>query len=334
VTEAWYDRRGELVRRDVNGQTVMRVEKDGRRRVHFDFNNHPTTHHYDEFRNPTGITWPDGSQTVVEYEHTFSQPFREIDEAGIVTRHIYDGRGNRTRTIEAEGTPLERITEYDYDNRGRLKLIRRLGNEETETAETGFDYDDYDNLIEVTDPEQGKTTFTHDVMGNVLTRTDALDRTWTYTYDAAGLLTSQTSPEQETTTFEYDEVGNQKKVIHPDDSETEMVYDDADRLVRVIDAEGGERIYDYDEAGNRTRETDPSGKVTDYDYDTDRRLVKITDGAGNETRFHYPTGPGPHQGDRHGNPPENWCCSEVEYSHNGATGDSTCANHALATTRF
>lgn len=299
VTEAWYDRQGEIVRRDVNSQTVLRVEKDGRRRVHFDFNNHPTTHHFDEFRNPTGITWPDGSQTVVEYEHSFSQPIREIDEAGVVTRHEYDASGNRTRTIEAEGTALERITEFEYDNRGRLELVRRLGDDDTVTAETHFEYDDDDNLIKVTDPEGGEVTFTHDIMGNVLTRTDALNRTWTFEYNALGQRTLERNPLELETAWEYDEVGNQIKVIHTDQTETVLVYDDANRLEKVIDAEGGEQTYSYDAAGNRTKETDPSGKVTEYTYDADRRLTRITDGAGNETRFHYPVSPAQHQGDRH-----------------------------------
>ena len=35
-----------------------------------------------------------------------------------------------------------------------------------------------------------------------------------------------------------------------------------------------------------------------------------------------------------GNPPENWCCSEVEYSHNVRTGDSTCENHRFSDHRI
>src|SRR5699024_285381 len=100
VTSAWYDREGELVRRQVNGELVKRVEKDGRDRVHFDFNGHATTYHYDEFDNLTGMTFPDGTQTVTEYEHSHSCVIREIDEAGVVTRHEYDANGNRIRTIE------------------------------------------------------------------------------------------------------------------------------------------------------------------------------------------------------------------------------------------
>jgi RHS repeat-associated protein len=299
TTSAWYDREGELVRRQVNGQLVKRVEKDGRDRVHFDFNGHATTYHYDEFDNLTGMTFPDGTQTVTEYEHSHSRIIREIDEAGVVTRHEYDGNGNRTRTIEAEGTAVERITEFEYDALGRLEVIRRLGDEDTQTAETAFTYDTYGNLAQITGPENGEESRTHDVMGNVLTRTDPLERTWTYTYDDAGNLTSETNPESETTTTIYDEVGNRVRIIHPDLTETEQVYDDADRLKKVIDALDGEQTYTYDSAGNRTRETDPSGKQTHYAYDADRRLEKITDGAGNEIVFHYPEEPGAGQGARH-----------------------------------
>ena len=177
--------------------------------------------------------------------------------------------------------------------------IRRLGDEDTETAVTTLEYDGYGNLVKITDPEDGTQTFTHDVMGNVLTRTDALERTWTFEYDALGLRTLERNPANEETRFEYDAVGNQVKVIHPDETETGMVYDAADRLVKVVDAEGGEQVYEYDEAGNRTKEIDPAGKITQYAYDADRRLRTITDGAGNETVFHYPDEPGQHHGDRH-----------------------------------
>ncbi|RFF31215.1 RHS repeat protein [Wenzhouxiangella sediminis] len=169
------------------------------------------------------MTFPDGSQTVTEYEHSHSRVIREIDEAGVVTRHEYDANGNRIRTIEAEGTTVERVTEFEYDALGRLEVIRRLGDEETQTAETSFAYDDKGNLEQITGPENGVESRTHDVMGNVLTRTDPLERTSTYTYDEAGNLTSETNPELETTTFIYDEVGNRVRIIHPDLTETEQV---------------------------------------------------------------------------------------------------------------
>jgi YD repeat-containing protein len=53
--------------------------------LHFDFNGNATTYHYDEFDNLTGITFPDGSQTVTEYEHSHSRVIREIDQDGILT---------------------------------------------------------------------------------------------------------------------------------------------------------------------------------------------------------------------------------------------------------
>lgn len=69
----------------------------------------------------------DGTSRVTEYEHQFSQVRREVDEAGVVTRHQYDSQGNRIRTIEAEGNRHQPTTiqyptfqrELRYDTRGR-----------------------------------------------------------------------------------------------------------------------------------------------------------------------------------------------------------------------
>jgi RHS repeat-associated protein len=306
VIETWTDRDRELVRRDVNGITVLRVYRDGNKRIHEDYRGRRTVYDFDEFDNPTGVLYPDGSQTRTTYHVATSNVLTETDERGTLTEHQYNGLGLRTRSTEAKGSPAERVTTYAYDAQGRLVSMTTEADANTAAATTTYAYDDAGNLIRITDAENGVARFEDfDAMGNARTRIDARNQRWTSTYDEAGNLLSQTDPLSHTTSHQYDDVGNRIKTIFPpaEDgqpaTETVFHYDAANRLIRTVDALGGERSTAYDRAGNRIEEVDESDKTTTYGYDRFNRLATITDGNANLTRYVYPdpNGAPTHAGD-------------------------------------
>jgi RHS repeat-associated protein len=295
IIETWTDRERELVRRDVNGVTVLRVYRDGNKRIHEDYRGRRTVYDYDEFDNPTGVLYPDGSQTRTTYHVATSNVLTETDERGTLTEHQYNGQGLRTRTTEAQGTPAERQTAYAYDAQGRLVSMTTEADADTAAATTTYEYDAAGNLIRITDAENGVARFEDfDALGNARTRIDARNQRWTSTYDEAGNLLSQTDPLGHMTSHQYDDVGNRIRTIFPPAepgqpaTETVFHYDAANRLIRSVDALGGERRTSYDRAGNRIEEIDESGKRTTYGYDRFNRLATITDGNANVTRYVYP----------------------------------------------
>jgi RHS repeat-associated protein len=303
VVETWTDRERELVRRDVNGVTVLKVTRDGRKRVHTDYRGRQTVYDHDEFKNVVKVTYPDGRFTERKYDPATSNLLEETDTAGVTTEHRYDPQGLRTRTIEARGTPVQRITDYEYEE-GRLKRLIRRGDAVTAEAVTEYDFDAVGNVRRIIDPELGETTFEDfDAMGNARVRIDARGKRWISTLDHAGNLISQTDPLNHTTRFEHDDAGRRVKTIHPEvdgiTATTEYRFDPAGRLTHTIDHLGGTRRTEYDRVGNRVEEVDEAGKLTRYRYDAYNRLSQIIDGNDNVTRFVYPdpANPGPDAGD-------------------------------------
>ncbi len=295
VTETWTDRERELVRRDVNGVTVLKVYRDGNKRIHEDYRGRRTTYDYDEFDNPTGMLSPDGSRTRSTYHVATSNVLTETDERGTLTEHSYIGPGLRSLTTEAKGTPAERRTRYAYDAQNRLSSVTLEADDDTAAATTTYEYDAAGNVSKIIDAEQGETRFEDfDAMGNARTRIDTRAKRWTQTFDAAGNLLTQTDPLGHTTRHDYDAVGNRIKTTFPPAKAGEAPtavtfhYDAANRLIRTVDALGGERITAYDRAGNRIEEEDESDKKATYTYDRFNRLATITDGNSNITRYVYP----------------------------------------------
>jgi len=289
TTEIWSNREGRARRVDVNGRTVHRIEEQGRTLVVTDARGGVTRKTFDDRGNLLEIVHPDGATLLREVEPRFNRVTRRVNENGIETRFSYDDRGNLTRKVEAAGTPSERVTEFTYDGNGNRLSIRRLGDENTEEANTFFSYDASGNRITETDAEGHTTRFTHDTRGNVLTRTDPAGATHAFTYDLAGRPVRTVDPLGHETRFVYDAQGRKTREIDPEGNETRYAYDEAGNLVSRTDALGNSTRFEYNASGRLTRQVDPEGVEMSLAYDEHDRLVSTTDGAGNTTHTEYAT---------------------------------------------
>lgn len=287
IKEIWYDREGETKRVDVNGRTVKKIVKDGRNLIITDDQGNQARQEYDEWDNLTRVFYPDGSDLSYEYERTFNKRTREVNERNITTRYAYDDSGNMIRKIEAWGTESERTTEYAYDEDGNQVTVKVLGDENTPESLTVMAYDEYGNMLSLTDPEENTTYFSHDIMGNVVTKTDARGKPWSYTYDAAGRLKMVTDPLTHTTSFAYDPAGNVRWVRDKEGKTTFYDYDALNRLKRVTDLLGNHTSYVYDDRDNLIALQDAKGNVTQFYYDRNNRLVRETRPLGQETAYAY-----------------------------------------------
>lgn len=289
LEETWYNREGLLIRQDLNGHTLQTVTVDSsaRTRTLTDRNGGTTVHRYDELNNLVHTAYPDGSGVSYQYETTYSNITRQVDELGVITKHDYNTQGQLLRSTEAVGQPEARVTEYTYDPYGQRTHITRVGDNATPEATTAYTYDDRGNLTSESDPEGHTTHYTHDIQGNVLTRQDPLGRLWTHTYDAKGQLLSETNPLGHTTAYEYDQVGNKIKETDPAGNVTTYAYDARNNLVKITDALGHSKHFSYSVDNQLLQETDEEGKAKTYEYDAAGRLATLTDGNGNVTRLAY-----------------------------------------------
>lgn len=287
VTETWTDEEGELVRRDLNGRTILKVRRDGSDRIHTDENSNKARVRYDALRRVIGVIYPDGS-TMTREVTIFDSPDAVVNENGVRTEFEHDSRGNVTRITEAVGLPEERVTEQTFNALGQLTERREVVDQAAGDRVTTFDeYDDFGNLSETTDAEGNVTEREHDVLGNVTTLIDARGKTWSYTFDEDGNPVGTRDPLLEETSTVFDNVGNVVSVTDEEDGVTSYTYDTRNRVIAQTDALGNLWRYEHTEAGLLKRTIDPEGHAMAYQYDRDGRVTAVIDGNGNVTATAY-----------------------------------------------
>lgn len=300
-----------------------------------------TSVEYDDFARPEEMTDPVTGTTTFEYTlDTDRIPSLITDEQDHETVQVVTDGLLMSRT-DADGvwttftyttlrqvdlvTTAAGVTDYDYDDAGRVEKITAPGGRVTE-----YDYDDAGRLLRMLAPDLGETINTYDDAGRLLTSEDPTDAVTTYTYNTKGQLETVARPGKPATTityddlgqpieteqptgggtpetdygilgrvdsttdatgretlFEYDENGRVELVTAPDDGETETVYTPAGQVWKVIDPLEHETVYDYYPNGLVETITDPEDGVTQFEYDTMGRLEKTTDPAGVWTEIGY-----------------------------------------------
>ncbi len=252
----------------------------------------------------------------------------KTDADGVVTQYQRDAMGRElsetmTRTL-ANGTAESLVTQYEYDDKGRLvKTIDPMGYEtrteydvfDNETAmvdelgrRTEMDYDTRGNHTQTRYPDGMQITKTYDAESNLISETDRSGRVTQYEYDAANRLVKTTYPDASTMRQEYDKAGRMVATVDGRGNRTEYRYDAAGQQIEVKDAHGQVTQYEYDKRGNRIAMVDALLRRYQYDYDLADRLIKTTfpdgtfttttydargrrtaqtDQAGIVTRYHY-----------------------------------------------
>ncbi|WP_339446904.1 RHS repeat-associated core domain-containing protein [Pseudomonas sp. EA_5y_Pfl2_R50] len=199
-----------------DGSFDTRLEWDENIRLTYvtDAYGHETWHYYDILGYTYRVRHPDERSEWL---------FR--DEAKNLVRHVHaDGSTDR----------------YAYDERGNLlEHLRPDGSAEH------YAYDDQDQLIKVSDAEDGQWQRAYDDRGNLVEDIDPLGNKTEYAYNKAGLPTSI-----------KDAIGNEKVIE----------YDDAGNLLTYTDCSGKTSAWEYDARGLVTLFTDAAGFSTEYVY--------------------------------------------------------------------
>ncbi|VAW37970.1 hypothetical protein MNBD_GAMMA01-488, partial [hydrothermal vent metagenome] len=289
VTETWYERDGEVKRRDINGINIITITEDLRKDIEKDTFGRTTTKAFDEFKNLLKTTYPDGTSTSTTYDLSTSNPLTNTDERGTITKYEYWPNGRLKKMTEALGTSVERSTEYTYDQYGQMLTKTQVGDAVTATAITQYFFDNKGNVNKIIDAELNERQYTsYDSQGNNLVMIDGRGNTWTQSYDALGNQTNSKNPLNEETINTYDKVNNHTKIIYPDTNFIQFEYDNRNRMIKQTDELGYSNTTTYDQAGNRVRETDKAGRATQYRYDLLNRQDEIEDAAGNIIKYTYP----------------------------------------------
>jgi RHS repeat-associated protein len=231
----------------------------------------------------------------------------------------YDGAGRPLAVRDANNV----ITDFRYDERGKLILSKVRGGADAEDritriaywpgglvkkvtqpdgTYTFYRYDAARRLIGIDDSAGNRIRYTLDNAGNRIkedTRdsSGALKRTLSRVYDQLGRMQSQSDAYGRATGYTYDGNGNTDAVTDASGRSTGNAYDALNRLALTLLDVGGigaQTQFRYDARDNLVRVTDPKGLHTDYGYNALGDLQQLTspdtgvtqyvhDSAGNRT---------------------------------------------------
>jgi RHS repeat-associated protein len=217
------------------------------------------------------------------------------DRLSNTTTYTYNTYGQLTSIVEAQGSPLERKTEFLYDSTTyELTELKRAGNTiltfthdqigriKTITDARGvtltYDYDNLDRVTKITYPDQKSITISYaSCCPNLIESiTDRSGRTTSYEYDALGRLIKATDPAGRITRYNYDANGNLIELIDPNNNVTTFEYDKSNRLIKKTYPDGKFITYEYDYADLLTRVMTSRNIEKLYSYDENHNLIDIT----------------------------------------------------------
>jgi len=270
-----------------------------------------TTIEYDSAGNAWKVTDPNGREdrmyydaagrvveTILNYEdgsfnssypdedvisstdyNSAGQLWKQTDPLGNVTEYVYDDWGRLQQLIAPDpdggGAQTSPVTEYEYDFLGRVVTVT----DPLDNA-TAYEYDGLGRQTKITqpDPDGGGaglapwTVTTYNALGNVTSVTDRLGNGTTYEYNGWGLLATETDAESGVTSYTYDDQGRMLTLTDPESNVTEWTYDRLGRVVSETNELSDTREFVYD-GGLLFRRIDRMGRVIEYAYDLFGRQI-------------------------------------------------------------
>ena len=235
----------------------------------------------DRYGRVVGIVDANGNRQSMAYDRNGNLVMVTSRE-GKTTLHSYDGRGRRVRTVTPEGMDVtyawdghDRITrvttaqggvvEYEYVNdlERNPSIVRDPGG-----GVTKLDWSD-GLLLRVVDPEGVSIDLDYDEYGDLIAVTNAEGDTARFERDDAGRVTRAINPLGAVTSLTYETGGDATGLT-------------AGLTIRRREADGGVWRYEY-EFGHLIRLVDPLGAVTEYGYGPGEVVSSVSDPLGRVT---------------------------------------------------
>jgi RHS repeat-associated protein len=261
--------------------TYMAFDALGRMIGERDPNGNFTRYRYDARHRQTGILGPLGAFTEYAYFDD-GQLDKMIDPEGRTTNYTYDGAG-RLFEVKPPGqsaTPIE----HKYDTSGNLRFVYDQLDRVTQ-----YQYDHRQRLKMEIDPNGNDVEYTYYKDGQIATLKDSKDYTTTWTYDNGGRMATETntSPLSDVRSYKYDEFNRVVQLTDRNERVTRYGYDKLDRMrtekwytnQQHFDTTPGSPLhtitFDYDVAGQLESAFD---SFADYDfgYDGLGRATSVT----------------------------------------------------------
>ncbi|MBB1139132.1 RHS repeat-associated core domain-containing protein [Myroides sp. WP-1] len=237
------------------------------------------------YKRNLAVAKPSGPRTITDKTETtaITYAYSNDTEANYFRSRITASKQTQIRTGEEEFTTEER---YGYDDKGRVILAIKKGNNTSDSIVEKNRYDTYGNVVEkivkAGDLPERKQGYKYGYFGRFLTEeTDVEGLKTTYKYQSfRGLLTETTDVFGRTTTYTYNNWGQPTGVTNflGKTTQTEYVKTDQGFEITTQDGEGGWQRETYDTRGNKTQSAfiDIRNDLVwkSFEYDVFNRLIK------------------------------------------------------------
>jgi RHS repeat-associated protein len=224
--------------------------------------------------------------------------------------------GSETTITEPNGS----TTVEKFNLAGQLVNVTRASGTSI-AATTTYEYNGFNELVAVTDPNKHKTEYGYDAAGNRTSEKDADGDETKWKYDSTHDVEAVTTPDGETTTIEREAHGNPEVIERPAPGGTTQkttykydAYGDVESMTNSLeqtwkyeydsygdrksaaDPEGNKRTWEYNEDSQEVAEVSPRGNAegaeaskftTKVERDAQGRPLKITDPLGHTTKYTY-----------------------------------------------
>ena len=238
---------------------------------------------YDAFDNLVEVTDALNNVASNEFANEGMDLVWSKDPRGTITEHEYDGRGNRTRSIEDVGG-IARVSSNEFNIAGQaIRSIDPL-------LRSSYSFYSVCRTPTNASAYVSSTPSTSNCGWLVASR-DPLNRVTTYTYDCLGRKIKIDSPGNTSSARyilenEYDSMDRLICTRFPDGTFVSNVYNVAGYPVKAFDRAGRMTTNTYDAAGHVLSVHFPNGDWVEKQY-AGNLVTNLADAAGNNTAYFY-----------------------------------------------
>jgi RHS repeat-associated protein len=251
----------------LDGRTTLRYDEVGNLISVTDARNRVTRFSYDALNRLVERRLPGGQRESMVYD-AVGNLLSSSDLNGDVVTFEYDVMNRPIQRSYPDGSVVS--TKYSPTGQ-RLKVTDSRGT-------TSYEYDDNDQIIQVTHPGGEQVAYEYDLNGQ-LERIESPAGAVSYEHDAVGRLASVLGSAGETS-YGYDPAGNVVEEIAPNGVSTRAAYDLRNRVTELRHSRGATMLasfsYQLSPTGRRLRMTEADGSVETYSYDALERLIGET----------------------------------------------------------
>ena len=273
-------------RSDEHGRLSSMTAADGSRQVM----------RYDKFGNRISVTERDGSTISRSYD-SHSRLAKQLTPEGALSKYTWDEHNRLLTTSVCDfrdrlnpGDPV--VVSYTYESTGANPnpITMTDGNGHT----TEYSWDEYGNLLSVTDPTGVRTTYTYNARQELISITNGVGDTVRLEYDKHGRIVQVRDALGHVTSTHWNSAGQLASVTDAAGSRWSFTYPelapeelDIPAFVRQnLTSSSTHRLYNTSRPMGQLPAslTDPYGHVTHFEYNNGNQLTAVTDPLGRTNR--------------------------------------------------